>query len=185
MFEQDLPGQNKSGLSFQQASTAVPLESCITMNGSWGFNIKDSRYKSYPEIVRTLAGAAGRNSNLLLNVGPMPNGEVQPEFIDTLKKVGEWIRRYGHTVYGTRGGPTPPKEWGVTTQSETHVYLHLFGRPPGDAVTIPGYFDSKSVTASDGKAPVVLSSDKNGLRLDLSGHDFTSADLIVTIPRRK
>jgi alpha-L-fucosidase len=185
MFEQDLPGQNKSGLSFQQASTAVPLESCITMNGSWGFNIKDTRYKSYPEIVRTLAGAAGRNSNLLLNVGPMPNGEVQSEFIDTLKKVGEWVRRYGHTVYGTRGGPTPPEEWGVTTQTETHVYLHLFGRPPGDAVTIPGYFDSKSVTASDGKAPVVLSSDKNGLRLDLSGHDFTSPDLIVTIPRRK
>jgi alpha-L-fucosidase len=185
MFEQDLPGQNKSGLSFQQASIAVPLESCITMNGSWGFNIKDDRYKSYPEIVRTLAGAAGRNSNLLLNVGPMPNGEVQAEFVDTLKKVGAWVRTNGHTVYGTRGGPLAPADWGVATQTDSHVYLHLFSRPPGDVVVIPGSFDVKAMSSSDGRMPTVTSSDRNGVRLDLSKNDFTSPDLIVTLPRRK
>ncbi|MFY8167072.1 MAG: alpha-L-fucosidase, partial [Sediminibacterium sp.] len=87
MFEQDLPGQNHTGLSFQAAS-ALPLESCITMNDSWGFRITDRNYKSFNQIITTLVGAAGRNSNLLLNVGPMPNGEIQLEFTDTLLKVG-------------------------------------------------------------------------------------------------
>lgn len=185
MFEQDLPGQNKSGLSYQQASTSVPLESCITMNGSWGFNIKDTRYKTFPEIVRTLAGAAGRNSNILLNVGPMPNGEVQPEFVDTLKNVGEWVRRYGHSIHGTRGGPTAPEDWGVTTQTASHVYLHLFAMPPGGVASVPGSFDVKGMSASNGRLPTVLSSDRNGVRLDLSKSDFSSPDLIVTLPRRK
>jgi alpha-L-fucosidase len=83
MFEQDLPGQNNSGLSFQTAS-ALPIESCITMNDSWGFRINDHNYKSFNNIIHTLVGAAGRNSNLLLNVGPMANGEIQQEFTDTL-----------------------------------------------------------------------------------------------------
>ena len=67
MFEQDLPGKNTAGLSFQEAS-ALPLESCITMNDSWGFRITDHHYKTYNEVIHTLVGAAGRNTNLLLNV---------------------------------------------------------------------------------------------------------------------
>ncbi len=59
MFERDLPGQNKSGLSFQKASDQVPLETCETMNGSWGFNIKDDKYKSVPELIHYVVNAAG------------------------------------------------------------------------------------------------------------------------------
>jgi alpha-L-fucosidase len=115
MFEQDLPGQNNSGLSFQTASN-LPIESCITMNDSWGFRITDRNYKSYENIIQTLVGAAGRNSNLLLNVGPMANGEIQVEFRDTLALVGKWVKIYGASIYGTRGGPLGPQVWGVTTQ---------------------------------------------------------------------
>jgi alpha-L-fucosidase len=86
MFERDLPGENKSGLSFQKASEKLPLETCETMNDSWGFNIKDDNYKSVKVLIHYLVNAAGRNANFLLNVGPMPNGKMQKEFSDTLKK---------------------------------------------------------------------------------------------------
>lgn len=138
MFERDLPGENKSGLSFQKASEEVPLESCETINGSWGYNITDRRYKTSTEVIHLLVGAAGRNSNLLLNVGPMPSGEIQPEFTDTLAAAGKWLQQYGESIYGTRGGPLAPQVWGVTTQKEKKIYIHLFNAPAGNSIFLPG-----------------------------------------------
>lgn len=125
MFERDLPGQNKSGLSFQKASDQLPLETCETMNGSWGFNIKDDKYKSVPELIHYLVNAAGRNANFLLNVGPMPNGIVEQEFQDTLKEVGKWLHKYGESIYGTRGNIMPPQDWGVVTAKDKKIYVHI------------------------------------------------------------
>ena len=144
MFEQDLPGQNTAGLNFQSASV-LPLESCVTMNDSWGFRITDHKYKSFNEIIRTLAGAAGRNSNLLLNVGPMPNGEIQKEFIDTLNLVGKWTKQYGHTIYGTRGGPMKPEKWGVSTQTDKQVFIHVFDQPTEGKIFVPGIFNDLTI----------------------------------------
>jgi alpha-L-fucosidase len=72
-----------------------------------------------------LVRAAGNNSNLLLNIGPMPNGEIQEEFVTRLHAVGEWVARYGESIYGTRGGPLAPGDWGVTTQKGDKVYVHV------------------------------------------------------------
>lgn len=72
-----------------------------------------------------LVKAAGNNANFLLNVGPMPNGKIQPEFQDTLKVVGQWLSKYGETIYGTRGGPVAAKSWGVSTQKGKRVFLHV------------------------------------------------------------
>ena len=73
-----------------------------------------------------LVRAAGYNSNLLLNIGPMPNGEIPREFVDRLQAVGEWMSRYGESIYGTRGGPLAPGDWGVTTHKKNTVYVHVF-----------------------------------------------------------
>jgi alpha-L-fucosidase len=62
---------------------------------------------------------------LLLNIGPMPNGEIQEEFVTRLHAVGEWVARYGEAIYGTRGGPAAPGDWGVTTQKGDKVYVHV------------------------------------------------------------
>jgi alpha-L-fucosidase len=72
-----------------------------------------------------LVRAAGNNSNLLLNIGPQPNGEIQEEFATRLRAVGEWLIKYGVSIYGTRGGPIPPADWGVTTQKGDTVYVHV------------------------------------------------------------
>ncbi len=124
-FEHDLPGQNTAGFNTTKVSDQLPLESCDTLNDSWGFNISDSKYKSSAELERRLVQAAGNNSNLLLNIGPMPNGEIQQEFSIRLLAVGEWLSKYGDSIYGTRGGPIAPSEWGVTTQKDNKIYVHV------------------------------------------------------------
>lgn len=128
MFEKDLPGQNRSGLSFQQPSQ-LPLETCETMNNSWGFNITDTSYKSAKELIHYLVNAAGRNANFLLNVGPMPNGRIQPEFIDTLQEIGKWLKINGETIYGTKGNIVSPQKWGVITADNKKLYVHLLNIP--------------------------------------------------------
>jgi alpha-L-fucosidase len=124
-FERDLPGKNTAGFNTNYVSDQLPLETSNTLNGSWGFDIGDSKYKSPEEVEELLVRAAGNNANLLLNIGPMPNGEIQGEFATRLHAVGEWLSRYGDAVYGTRGGPVPPADWGVTTQKGDNVYVHV------------------------------------------------------------
>jgi alpha-L-fucosidase len=124
-FERDLPGQNTAGFNTKYVSSQIPLESSDTLNGAWGFNIGDSNYKSPAELEQKLVRAAGNNSNLLLNIGPQPNGEIQQEFVTRLHAVGEWLSKYGESIYGTRGGPVPPGDWGATTQKDNKVYVHV------------------------------------------------------------
>jgi alpha-L-fucosidase len=124
-FEKDLPGQNTAGFNTKDVSKQLPLESSNTINDSWGFNTGDRNYKSTEELEELLVRAAGNNANLLLNIGPMPNGEIQEEFVTRLHAVGEWLARYGESIYGTRGGPVQPGDWGATTQKGDKVYVHI------------------------------------------------------------
>ena len=124
-FERDLPGRNTAGFNTTYVTSELPLESCNTLNGSWGFNIGDDKYKSVEEIEEMLVRAAGNDSNLLLNIGPLPNGEIQEEFSSRLRAVGQWLGKYGVSIYGTRGGPVAPSDWGVTTQKGDTVYVHV------------------------------------------------------------
>ena len=75
---------------FQDDIGNLPLEVCETINGSWGFNLKDRQHKSEKQLIQYLVKAAGYGSNLLLNVGPMPNGKIQEEHIESLKKICKW-----------------------------------------------------------------------------------------------
>ena len=124
MFERDLPGENTMGFN-TGAVSKLPLEMAETMNGSWGFNLIDDQFKSTRTLIRSLVAATGRNANFLLNTGPLPNGELQPENVATLREMGEWLARNGESVYGTRGGPVSPRPWGVTTQAGKRVYVHV------------------------------------------------------------
>jgi len=126
LFEQDLPGENNAGLSSGQAvSSEIPLESCQTMNNTWGYSITDKSYKSGDELIRRIVRSAGMNSNILLNIGPRPDGQIPDEAIERLKTIGEWMKQYGETIKGTRGGIVPPQQWGVSTQKDDKLYLHI------------------------------------------------------------
>jgi alpha-L-fucosidase len=116
MFEKDLPGQNTTGFSGEAKIGTLPLETCETINGAWGYHATDRRFKSTRDLLHYLIKAAGMNANFLLNVGPTPEGTIQPEFVTRLKEMGAWLAKFGDSIYGTRGGPLPPRPWGVTTQ---------------------------------------------------------------------
>jgi alpha-L-fucosidase len=164
-FEKDLPGANTAGFNTTHVA-AMPKEMAQTMNGSWGFNLQDDDFKSTRELIQTLVGAAGRDSNLLLNTGPMPNGRLQPENVATYREIGEWLSRHGESVYGTRGGPLPPAEWGVTTHNASAVYVHVTDAAVDELlVAIDGSFTSASLLP-DGR-PVGLHREPGGYRLSL------------------
>ena len=115
MFERDLPGENKGGHSRDAVVGALPLETCDTLNGSWGYNAGDQNFKTVKQCVHYLVRAAGRNANLLLNIGPRPDGTIDPESAKRLEGIGEWLAKYEATVRPTRGGPVPPQAWGAST----------------------------------------------------------------------
>jgi alpha-L-fucosidase len=123
-FEQDLPGSNTAGFNTKEIGL-LPLETSLTMNNSWGFNITDRRFKSVRELIAFLVRAAGADANLLLNIGPRPDGTIQPEAVERLREVGRWLTTFGSSIYNTRRGPVPPRDWGVTTQRGDTVFVHV------------------------------------------------------------
>lgn len=180
MFERDLPGENKSGLNYQKTADALPLETCETMNGSWGFNITDRNYKSTKQIIDLLVNAAGRNANLLLNVGPMPNGEIQPEFTDTLAKVGDWLKQNGNTIYGTRGKIIPPQQWGVVTGKNNMVYVHLLKKITDPSVLLPDYHAKiKNASLINNGKKIKYTDAKEGTYIYVDATDQNDMDTIV------
>lgn len=182
MFERDLPGENKSGLSFQKASDAVPLETCETINGAWGYNITDRNYKTVQQVLQLLVGAAGRNANLLLNVGPMPNGMIQPEFTDTLAAAGRWLQQFGESIYGTRGGPLGPQSWGVTTQKEKRIYLHLFKTPDANTILLPAIKEKvKQVTVFGTDQKIKYKQQNEGIIIATEGIAIDGPDTVILV----
>ncbi len=139
LFERDLPGENKAGFVDKAAQISrLPLETCETMNGMWGYKVVDQDYKSTNEIIRLLVNTSGKGANLLLNIGPQPNGELPATALDRLKELGKWMDVYGETLYGSTAGPIKPCDWGATTEKEGKVYVHIC---PADTVKLPTTID--------------------------------------------
>jgi alpha-L-fucosidase len=137
MFEKDLPGNNTTGFGGADISS-LPLETCETMNDSWGYNITDRKYKSVPALIHYMVNAAAHNANFLLNVGPMPTGKIQPEFTDTLAAIGKWMQKNSSSIYGTRGNIIPSQDWGVVTAKDKTYYIHILKSTGLPYIFIPG-----------------------------------------------
>ena len=144
IFEQDLPGENRWNYASQGVSQ-LPLESCLTMNNTWGYDIKDKGYKTADELIRSLVKTAGRNGNLLLNIGPRPDGQLPVEALQLLQELGEWLKVNGETIYGTRGGCVPPQPWGVTTQRGKTLFVHILDQHTSEMYIPVGKEKVKSV----------------------------------------
>ena len=170
MFERDLPGENTSGFAPDQTVSQLPLEMCQTMNGMWGYKVADQNYKSSRELITLLIRAASKGSNLLLNIGPQPNGELPAVALERLKEMGIWMRQHGESIYNTTKGEEYP--WGVTTRKGQTVYLHVLedtdtitlpqARKPR-RVSVPFNYDkrSKTLTITDVRQYDVISVDIN------------------------
>jgi alpha-L-fucosidase len=118
---------------------------------------------------------------MLLNVGPMPNGKIQPKHQSSLKAIGNWLKQNGKTIYGTRKGPIPPNDDYVSTQKEKTVYLHLLNpeinmiHAEQVPVRIKGIFDMKT------KSKVAFRNDRFGLSIDVSKLSKDDIDTVIRI----
>ena len=181
MFERDLPGENNMGFNSTTVSS-LPLEMAETMNGSWGFNLIDDQYKSTRTLVRSLVAAAGRNANFLLNTGPLPNGEVQPENRQTLEEIGQWLHQYGESVYGTRGGPVAPRPWGVTTRNGNRIYIHVLDWSDAQLFIPLGQTIRSARLLRDGR-PVEFRKRPGGIELSLPSAAPNEWDRVIRLDR--
>jgi len=183
-FEQDLPGANTAGFNTTSIG-ALPLETSLTMNESWGFNITDTKFKSVRELVGYLVRAAGRDANLLLNIGPRPDGTIQPEAAARLDSLGTWLRMYGSSIYGTRGGPIAPRPWGVTTQRGDTIFVHLLDW--SDRVVSIPTVGARVVRASmlGTGAPVGVTQTEAAITLTLSAAASGEMDRVIVLTTRR
>lgn len=165
IFERDLPGENKAGYSGQSVS-ALPLETCETINGMWGYRIEDQNYKSPKALIHYLVRAAGKNANLLMNIGPQPNGELPATAVERLKEVGKWMDTYGETIYGTRGGDVAPHTWGVSTRKGDRLFIHILDLKD-NGLYIPLAAKVKKAVQFTDKAPISFRQEKDGVLLKL------------------
>ena len=144
-------------------------------------NYLRENYKSTKKLVQYLVKSAGYNANFLLNVGPMPNGKIQPEFVKTLGEMGEWMKKYGETIYGTRGGPVTPKSWGVTTAKGNLVYVHLLN-PESETLLLPEFGKKvKKAYLFDDNSKVDFKQDGFGTVIKVPSARLHEIDTIVVI----
>ena len=163
IFERDLPGENSAGLSGQEVSR-LPLETCQTMNGMWGYKLVDQEYKSGETLIRYLVSAAGKGANLLLNVGPQPNGEIPETALQRFKEIGAWTKIYGETIYGTTAGDIPVQPWGVTTRKGDRLFVHIMNLGSKE-LELPLSCKVKKAFTFDGKKAVKTKKTKDGVKL--------------------
>ena len=155
-----------------------PWESCITICKQWAWK-PDDRMKSLKECLETLIRCAGGDGNLLLNVGPMPDGRIEPRQVNRLKEMGKWLREYGETIYGTRGGPWKPTKSLACTRKGNSIYVHLLGWK-GKTVTLPNIPRKiiRSSALAGGTARVQQAGDAISIAFDPAGgrtHDTSPA----------
>lgn len=185
MFERDVPGANTAGLSGQSISQ-LPIETCQTMNGMWGYKIVDQDYKSDSTLIRLLVQTAGRNANLLLNIGPEASGVLPEMALDRLQKIGAWMKVNGKTVKdGVREGIIAPQEWGVSTQRGKTLYLHILDWK-SRMLSLPLTQKVKSVVAFESRRPIPFQQTSAGttLTFDKAPSELNAIDYIVEVTLR-
>jgi alpha-L-fucosidase len=128
--DHDTPEQTIGG--FQRDR---PWETCMTICQQWAWKPNDNM-KSLKECLQTLVRVVGGDGNLLFNVGPMPDGRIEPRQVDRLREMGDWLRTHGESIYGTRGGPFKTAAWLASTYRDNVIYVHILDWP-SDVITLP------------------------------------------------
>ncbi|QEC43207.1 alpha-L-fucosidase [Pseudobacter ginsenosidimutans] len=157
-------------------------ETCMTMNGSWGYKSWDNNWKSSETLVRNLIDIASKGGNYLLNIGPGDDGSLPQESIHRLQQIAAWMNRNQEAIHATKASPIAPLSWGRVTRKEngknTTLYISVFDWPKDGKLNIPGIKNKiKSVTLLGADR---LTSSKKGdlLTITVPG---TAPDPIATV----
>jgi alpha-L-fucosidase len=190
-FERDLPGENVGGGFSADAiiSKDLPLESNDIIGKSWGYVTNDTIDRSTKELVHLLIKSAGLGANFLLNIGPTPQGEVRKAHQKKLLGMGDWLKTYGETIYGTRKSFMKPAEWGVAVEKGDKVYLHITNPKAVENQIELKDFPYKLVKASrfeSGKNIKFNSNKKNNqIKLQIPELDLEVIDQVIVLEIKK
>jgi len=158
----------------------VHWESCACLvDGQWGYK-PDGLLLGFRDVLGMLLYSAGGDGNLLLDAAPTPLGNFEERQVKRLKEVGDWLKQYGESVYGTRGGPYKPGYWGVSTLKDNKISLHCLNFD-GDTLALPP-LSSKVTSArllTGGKVSLVQ--DDKALVLIVNAKDQHAIDTIVEL----
>ena len=144
-------------------------ETCMTMNGHWGYNAADQDWKSTADLIHKLADICAKGGNFLLNVGPTAEGEIPAPSGERLLEMGGWLRVNGDAIYGTSAGPFTHLSWGVATRKGSKLYLHVFDWPADGKLRVP--------LKSKAKSAVLLTAP--GKKLSIARE---AERLVITVP---
>jgi alpha-L-fucosidase len=159
-----------------------PWESCMTTSkkNQWSWGGKDDGVKPLSACLEMLIGCAGGDGNVLLNVGPTPTGAIAPEQANLVKEIGAWLDKNGESIYGTRGGPFKPGEYGTSTRKGNTIYLHIrnWASDPLKLPAIPAKITGSRVVTG-GRAEVKQTD--SGIVISVPENDRKPVDTIVAI----
>ncbi|MCY2932218.1 MAG: alpha-L-fucosidase [Planctomycetota bacterium] len=165
--------------------TGRAWESCVTMtqcrhdSGGWSYRPGEPT-RSFEDCLRLLVSSVTGDGNLLLNVGPTPEGEILPEQVEVLRKMGAWLARYGQSIYGTRGGPFVNGSWGGSTRSGNKIWLHVL-EWPGETLTLPALAETVlSARTLDGAAATTVQT-PTGLEVSLPTAQRNPLDTVIEL----
>lgn len=154
--EQEIPATGLPG---------VDWESCMTMNGHWGWNATDTRWKSEQQLIRNLIDIASKGGNYLLNVGPRADGTFPPQSVERLASIGKWMKGNGESIGGTTASIFESLPFGRCTVRQdantSKLYLHVFDWPEDDELILPGLANqvARAYLLSDPSKPLTTAND--------------------------
>ncbi len=156
-----------------------PWETCMTICNQWAWKPNDPM-KPLEQCLQTLVRCAGGDGNLLFNVGPTSEGLIEPRQVARLKEMGQWLEKYGESVYGTRGGPYKPNRWLASTRKGNVVYIHVL-RWNAETLTLPALpkMVVKSSLLTGGTVDVTQ--EGQGLSIRVPARDRQKIDTIIKL----
>jgi alpha-L-fucosidase len=163
------------------ASWSHSWETCMTLNGAWGFTATDHNWKSQQTVVQMVTRVASKGGNLLLNFGPTAAGEIPSESVEIMKQVGAWLKVNGVSVYGTRPSPFTSLSWGVATRKGSTLYLHVFDWPKDGKLIVPLSNQAKSATLLATGKTLTFKSAEGKLIIDVPTTAPDTADTVIAL----
>jgi alpha-L-fucosidase len=156
-----------------------PWETCMTLGTQWSWK-PDDKIKDAAEVIGILARTVGGDGNLLLDVGPMPDGRVEPRQVEVLKRVGAWMKDNGESIYEARGGPFKPGDYGASTRKGKTIYLHVLKWPVGPVrlPNIPAQIVGAKLLKG-GKADVRQT--ESGIEISVAPANRDASDTVVAL----
>ena len=172
---------DKEAIFVPRAEDFQPWETCMTINDTWAYRGKDRKFKSAETLIRSLVEIVSRGGNFLLDVGPQPDGRIQPEFVERLEAVGRWTHKNAAAIYGSTYGPIQGEAAFRTTRRGNSVYAFVMDSSVGE-IQLPGLHPTvgRVRLVASGK-PIQFNATSQGLRIPVAKESWADGIPVLEI----